>query len=105
VESNSVGRADALRARVEAACQGLLRFRAREHSDPVALMRKMEEAGWLDTPLPMLGGKTPRQAMRTASGRVAVDTLLKELEHLEAELPEWERTDYPALRAELGLAE
>lgn len=45
VETNSVARADALRSRVEAACAGLLRFRLREHTDPVALMEKMEAAG------------------------------------------------------------
>jgi hypothetical protein len=129
VETNSVKRADALRSRVEAACPGLLRFRAREHTDPVALMWKMEEAGrppvavdvspllevrdlgaaygveWVDTPLPALRGKTPRQAVRSAVGRREVDTLLKELEYVEAGLPDWERADYSALRGALGLEE
>jgi hypothetical protein len=127
VETNSVARAEALRSRVEAACEGLLRFRAREHTDPVALMWKMEAAGrspvavdvspllevrdvgaahgleWVDTPLPVLRGKTPRQAVRGAAGRREVDTLLKELEYLEAELPDGQRADYAALREALGL--
>jgi hypothetical protein len=113
VETNSVARADALRTRVEASCAGLLRFRVREHTDPVALMWKMEAAGgapvrgedWVDTPLRALRGKTPRQAVRSAGGRREVDTLLKELEFLEEDLPGWERVDYSALRGELGLEE
>ncbi|MCK5795725.1 MAG: hypothetical protein KAI47_00965 [Deltaproteobacteria bacterium] len=37
VETNSVARAEDLRRRVEGACEGLLRHRARDHSDPMAL--------------------------------------------------------------------
>jgi hypothetical protein len=133
LETNSVERAQALRARVEAACEGLLTHRAREHTDPQALLAAEgteagaaaleEEApdpamlaalrefkarhytGWLDTPLPWLRGKTPREAVRTAAGRHQVDVLLKELEHGEALLPEEERTDITPLRGELGLTE
>ncbi len=32
---------------------------------------------WIDTPLPALGGKTPRQACRTAAGRQEVTTLIR----------------------------
>ncbi|MCP3137225.1 MbcA/ParS/Xre antitoxin family protein [Pyxidicoccus sp. QH1ED-7-1] len=132
LEANSVARSEALRSRVEAACAGLLRFRAREHSDPLALVEKLEEAGvplppreaappevqealrlfkqqhyagWTDSPLPALNGKTPRQAVRSAAGRRAVDTLLKEMEHDEAALPAGERVDFSSLRSELGLEE
>jgi len=33
--------------------------------------------GWLDTPLPALGGKTPRQACRTKAGREEVTMLIR----------------------------
>ncbi|MFP2930147.1 hypothetical protein ACLESO_34120 [Pyxidicoccus sp. 3LG] len=132
LETNSVARADALRSRVEAACAGLLRFRAREHADPMGLVEKLEAAGvppprrevvlpevleqvrmlkqrhyegWADSALPALKGKTPRQAVRSAAGRREVDTLLKEMEHLDAGLPDGERVDFSSLRAELGLVE
>jgi len=32
---------------------------------------------WIDTPLPILGGKTPRQACRTADGRQQVTTMIR----------------------------
>lgn len=131
VETNSVERAEALRASVEAACEGLLTHRVREHADPQALLAEQDAlaeaqagepaapemlevlrefkarhyAGWLDVPLPLLKGKTPREAVRTAAGRRKVELLLKELEHGEAQLPERERTDLASLRGELGLTE
>ncbi len=130
LETNSVERADALRQQVEAACAGLLAHRAREHADPEALLEEAapEEAsedeaprpellaalrefkqrhytGWLDSPLPVLKGKTPREAVRTPAGRRKVDVLLKQLEHGEALLPEEERTDITPLRGELGLTD
>jgi hypothetical protein len=131
LETNSVKRADTLRARVEAACEGLLTHRAREHADPQALLAQPDKdaealaneppepellealrefkarhyTGWLDMPLPILKGKTPRQAVRTPAGRRKVELLLKELEHGEALLPESERTDLTPLRGELGLTE
>ncbi|HEX8704177.1 MAG TPA: SEC-C domain-containing protein [Myxococcaceae bacterium] len=133
LESNSVQRADALRARVEAACEGLLTHQEREHAEPQALLEEAETAaqalgeelpdpepellealrelkaqhyaGWVDAPLPVLKGKTPREAVRTPAGRRRVELLLKELEHCEALLPESERTDLTPLRGELGLKE
>jgi hypothetical protein len=130
LETNSVERANALRAQVEAACGKLLTHRAREHADPEALLAREAEpesagneapgpeliaalrefkqrhyAGWLDMPLPVLQGKSPREAVRTAAGRRKVDVLLKQLEHGEALLPEEERTDISPLRGELGLTE
>jgi len=131
VEANSVERADALRARVEAACGDLIRFRARDHSDPLAalekggarldpavalddipdadrirIMREVKEAyytDWLDQPVPALAGKTPRQAARTKSDRERLELLVKEHENGEARLPQDERFDFSHLRAELGL--
>ncbi|MFO0577453.1 MAG: antitoxin Xre/MbcA/ParS toxin-binding domain-containing protein [Polyangia bacterium] len=112
LESNSVRRADELRRRIEAACAGLLRFRGREHTDPTALLGAKEPEGapvetddspeqqgllrelkqrsyadWLDEPLPALGGKTPRQAVRSRAGREQVDVLLRDIENLESRQP------------------
>ena len=41
-------------------------------------------ANWADEPIPALGNKTPRQAMKTTKGRKAVIELLKTYEHHEA---------------------
>jgi hypothetical protein len=131
VETNSVERADRLRERIEAACSGRIAHRTREHSDPLALMERRQGqpapqpgpavlpadeantlvlefkrrhyADWGDHPLPALGGKTPRAAVRTQAGREQVDLLLKECEMMEARGPEGQRFDFSVLRGELGL--
>lgn len=128
LETNSVARADALRRRVEAACEGLITHRRREETEAskmleekvgqrapsrappppevLEVLRDFKErhyATWLDTKLPALKGKSPRQAVRTKSGRHAVDVLLKEMENMEAGLPVEERMDFSGLRRELGL--
>jgi len=112
LESNSIARADELRRRIEEACTGLLRHRAREHSDPVALAEhsppsepedELPPADWPDQPLPALGGKTPRDAARTRRGRAQVDLLLRQFEHSEGRLPPGERFDISDLRAQLRL--
>lgn len=102
--------------------------RAREHTDPRALLDHDEPtpppaddipaevkarllrdfkakhyAGWIDEPLPALDGETPRNAARTKAGRTRVDVLLKEMEHHEARLPDAERFDFSQIRAALGL--
>jgi hypothetical protein len=41
-------------------------------------------ANWVEEKIPVLGNKTPRQAVRTADGRQAVIELLESYEHLEA---------------------
>jgi len=38
---------------------------------------------WADEPIPLLGGRTPRESARTAAGREAVLRLLKEYESAE----------------------
>jgi hypothetical protein len=45
----------------------------------------MDEHGrkWLETPLPAMGGMTPREAVRTAEGRAEVIELLKAIEYME----------------------
>lgn len=127
LEANSMARADELRRRIEVACTGMLRHRALEHSDPLALaerstprepeaelpqeergqlVRELKErhyADWLDQPVPALDGKTPRAAARTKRGRAQVDLLLRQLEHLESRLPAAERFDVSGLRTRLGL--
>jgi len=131
VETNSVERANRFRERIEAACGGRIRHRTREHSDPLALMERRQAprapapgpaglpadeanaivldfkrrhyADWSDQPLPALGGKTPRAAVRTQAGREQVDLLLKECEMMEARGTEGQRFDFSVLRRELGL--
>ena len=128
LETNSTNRADVLRRHVEAACAGLVGFREREQTDPHTLLaersaREIEPppptppeaqrlllevkqrhyASWLDERLPALSGKTPREAARTAAGRLRVDVLLKDIENMESRLPAGERFDLTGLRATLGL--
>ena len=47
-------------------------------------MKAQHYATWADDPLPALGGKTARQAVKTASGRKAVLDLIRDMEHGEA---------------------
>ena len=77
--------------------QFLLEFKQRHYAD------------WIDHALPALEGKTPREALGTASGRAAVDTLLKDMENRErrgaggaggAGGPPF---DFTGIRRELGL--
>ena len=131
LETNSLERADALRGRLEAATGKLIRHRAREHSDPIGMLRDRDNrprpdvkrnlippdeecrvilemktrhyADWVDHPLPALGGKTPRAAVRTKAGREQVSLLLKSCENMEARIPEGQRFDFTRLRMELGL--
>jgi hypothetical protein len=129
VETNSVARADALRARIEETCGPLLRHRIREHGDPqspalvrdVAARRKPASppppealqilrafkarhyADWADQPLPALAGRTARDAIRTARGRKEVELLLKDMENHEARLAPGEAFDFGVIRRELGL--
>jgi len=70
------------------------------------VVREMKErhyADWADQPVPALDGRTPREAMRTRSGREQVDALLKHVEYGEAGLPAGERYDVSALRRALDL--
>ncbi len=132
METNSVQRADSMRDLLETLLGSLIRHRTREHSDPVASfqtegdpagapsalplssgemdritleMKTEHYADWVDCALPALGGETPREAVRTKSGREEVDLLLKEIENSEARLPAGQRFDFGAIRRELGLKE
>ncbi len=129
VESNSRARADRLRAIVEGACGERLRHRGRRHVDPLSEKAATERAGrdlpetpaelvpvllelkqrhyadWADEPLPALGGKTPRQAVRTPAGRRKIDLLLKEMENHEQRAGDSAPFDFGPLRRELALGE
>ena len=120
LETNSVVRADALRARLESICGALVRHVVREHSDPTALLaraasdgptpraeidespevqqllrdfRARHMAAWIDQPVPALGGKTPRQAAGSQQGRASLDLLLRSIEHDDARRPAEDRMD------------
>jgi len=127
IDTNSLPRADALRARVEAACGDRLRHRARTHADPGPSLaipperraaprprppgaeqielafKERHYADWLDEPIPALAGATPRAAAATPAGRAAVDLLLKEIENQEHRAAGAAAFDFSALRRELGL--
>jgi hypothetical protein len=128
VEVNSRERADVLRARLEAACGDRMRHRLREHTDPLSSKaapasseppeppppevarlilehKQRHYADWPDHPLPALGGKTPRQAARTAKGRAAVDVLLKDMENREQRQAGAAAFDFSAIRRALGLGD
>jgi len=127
IETNSQARADALRARVEAACGDRLRHRSRTHADPRPSMAIPPERGpvprprppgveqlelafkerhyadWLDEPIPALAGETPREAARTPDGRATLDLLLKEIENQEHRAAGTAAFDFSTLRRDLGL--
>jgi hypothetical protein len=131
LETNSIRRADALRATLERALGPLVSHRAREHSDPLAALKAHRDAGdsfsepppsseqealllevksrhyagWLDQPRPALGGQTPRETVRSKAGRRQVDLLLREMENHEARVPAGQRFDFDPIRRELGLSE
>ena len=65
-------------------------------------LKRRHYADWPEHPLPALDGMTPRQAVRTADGRAAVDNLLKEMENQEQRAP-GAAFDFSALRRALGL--
>jgi len=57
--------------------------------------------GWIDTPLPVLGGKTPRQACRTINGRQQVTMLIRTMPDPMGQAPV--RVPRQAMLRELGL--
>jgi hypothetical protein len=60
---------------------------------------------WLDEPVPALEGRTPRQAARDEEGRVHLEALLREFEHLadRARARGDAAPDVARLRMELGM--
>lgn len=132
LETNSLARADLVKARFLYGCGDLVTLKGRETEDPRTLVEQAasdddepadeslptEEAlrflasykekhygDWPDHPLPALDGLTPRQAAAgPPSMRGRLDLLLKDLEHHESRLPEPERYDMSRLRRSLGMA-
>ncbi|HTE47267.1 MAG TPA: hypothetical protein VK636_18600 [Gemmatimonadaceae bacterium] len=132
VETNSIRRANALRAVVEAHLGRTVRFRLRSEANTADLMqqarastekvgrpldeppapemlavirdfRERHMTAWLDDSIPALGGLTPREAARLPRARPALEVLLKEFERAEARLPPEERIDVGRLRTALVL--
>ena len=127
IQTNSRERADALRKRVETACGDRIRHRGREHADPlsdkaapalpdsapeslspvpaqlVLELKQRHYADWPDQPLPALNGQTPREAVRTAEGRAAVDDLLKDMENQEQRSQPGTAFDFSEIRRALRL--
>jgi hypothetical protein len=132
VETNSIRRADALRARIEVRLAGMVRHRMRQETNTSELMkggtsadpwpggrsratqapemsavvrafREKHMRAWVDDSIPALGGLTPREAARTPPARRALQLLLEEIEHNESRLPREEQIDLQWLRPELGL--
>jgi len=67
-----------------------------------AMIREQWE-GWLDTRVPALGNKTPRQAARTAGGRERLEALLAEFDRDAADEPSSVAAHLTAIRTALGL--
>ncbi len=68
-------------------------------------MKAQHYARWPDDPLPALGGKTARQALKTKAGRRAVLDLIRDMEHDEAREAKAGQPafDFTPLRKTLGL--
>jgi len=125
VETNSIARADALRAKLETAGGAWLTHVAREHADPMStahprsnvpppapppealeMIRELKQQhyrDWLDQSIPALGGKTPREAARSARDRQTLELLLKEIENHESRAQDGTGISVVALRSTLGL--
>ena len=88
----------------EAAARPNVRLHPSEQE--VALLREFKARhyeSWPDGPLPALDELTPREAMQRPEMRSRLDLILRDIEHHEARLPEWERYDIAKIRAALGL--
>ena len=127
LESDSRERADVLRRTVEAVLGDRIEHLAREHADPLSdkaveeipdsplrtpppeaeqhmqESKRRDYAEWIDQPIPALNGKTPRESVRSADGRWAVDALLKHVENLEPRSNPDSPFDFKDIRLELGL--
>lgn len=100
VSTNSVERARELSDRIRAVLGDLVKWQKRTSEAPavmyggetVSIDAQALDAssardvvrGWLDSPVPALGGRTPRKAVTEESGRRVVHQLLKEMEHHHA---------------------
>jgi hypothetical protein len=130
VETNSVRRADALRATIESHLSGMVRYRLRQETNTAdllthppaerrrdvvrepqppevaAIVREFRERymrAWINDSIPALGGLTPRVAARTPRVREALESLVQNIERSESLLPQDEQIDLSWLRPELGI--
>jgi SEC-C motif len=128
VETDSIDRADILRSRLEGIGGSDLVHRLREHIDPLSsassetseaqpaeapppevlavlrLRYVAMMAAWLDEASTALGGKTPRQAVKTKAGKAKVDLLMRDMELMQgSSLPEL-TAELRAIRQQLGLS-
>ncbi len=69
----------------------------------VVAFKTQHYATWPAIPVPALGGKSPREAVRTAKGRAEVEAMLRELERIESQSHGPARYDVNILRRDLGL--
>ena len=76
-----------------------------EEREIILQMKAEHYARWPDEPLPALGGKTARQAVKTKAGRKAVDGLIRHMERDEARESRAGQPafNFQALRKALGL--
>lgn len=119
VSTNSIERAEALAEHVRNVLGGLATWKKRTREElPAAfggetitidaqatdspLERRDAFRAWLDSPIPKLGGRTPREAVHDAIGRHDVHLLLKTMENRQARKPV-DGFDPAQLRRELGL--
>lgn len=130
-ETNSLERADEMRATIERVCAGLVEHAGRVHTDPSSPPVRAEHADraarrseeppppeasaailelkrrhyeqWVDMPVPRLGDLTPREASRTAGGRRKLAVMLREIERIESRAPEGQRFDASGLWRELRI--
>ena len=59
---------------------------------------------WLDSPLPILGKRTPREAVRDADGRESVEAIIVQMERdAQTKSPPLDAEITHLLRRELGL--
>lgn len=132
VKTNSERRADDLRRRIEAACGGRVVHRERLRRDMQDLLapaagrdlpakkapadlppeiaeglildfKRRHYAAWPDLPIPVLAGKTPREAASDKRARRKLIALMKDIELRESTAPPGQRYDVGDLRQALGL--
>jgi hypothetical protein len=69
-----------------------------------AALRRQYALEWLDTRVPALGNRTPRQAVRTRGGRERVEALLASFERHDHDRGALDAATFAAMRRELGLS-
>lgn len=95
---------EAMPLRSDAAPPGPHEVPSIESQHAIRALKERHYQLWIEVPLPHLGDKSPRQAIKTKRGRAAVEQLIVDLEHHEArELPA-SRYDVSLMRRLLGLA-